>query len=160
MVQSAKTDFVPSHLSTWVSFLLSEAVGGRRTFSEGGEVNIGGGRNTMGGIWVRGRGAIRRWEYGRWEEYGREGSSGAYLSRKRGAAASQGQRNRFWKIQEINFVQYFGEDSILCSVMTQILNFETLSLKTGFKSEVSFKPISACQALLYNLPIKHTVYEI
>ena len=33
-------------------------------------------------------------------------------------------------------------------------------LKTGFKSEVSFKPISACQALLYNLPIKHTVYEM
>ena len=46
--------------------------------------------------------------------------------------------------------------------MTQILNFETLSLKTGFQSQVSFKPISACQALLYNLPIniKHTVYEI
>ena len=120
MVQSAKTDFAPSHLSTWVSFLLSEAVGGRRTFSEGGEVYIGGGRNTMGGICVGESytevGGIC--EYGRWEEYGREGSSGAYLSRKRGAAASQGQRNRFWKIQEINFVQYFGEDSILCSVMT------------------------------------------
>ena len=54
MVQSAKTDFVPSHLSTWVSFLLSEAVGGRRTFSEGGEVYIGGGRNTMGEIWAGG----------------------------------------------------------------------------------------------------------
>ena len=64
-------------------------------------------------------------EYGRWEEYGREGSSGAYLSRKRGAAASQGQRNRFWKIQEIDFVQNLGDYSFLS--LTTILNFENLS---------------------------------
>ena len=72
MIQAAKVDFAPSHSG---SFPLSEAVRGKAWVG----IHRGVRKKTMGGIRVRGRG----------------GSLGAYLSRKRGAAASQGQRNRF-----------------------------------------------------------------